>query len=86
MNKLLVVLGGLGLGAAAVYFFDPNKGRNRRAMLKDKAIGLTNDARQAIDKKARDLGNRAQGMIHEAKSLVSENRERQTEEQTGLTV
>jgi gas vesicle protein len=86
MNKLLVVLGGLGLGAAAMYFFDPNKGRNRRAMIKDKAVGLTNDARQAIDKTARDLSNRAQGMMHDAKSLVSENRERQTEEQTGLTV
>jgi hypothetical protein len=54
-----------------MYLFDPNGGRRRRALIRDKAVGLTNDAREAIDKKTRDLGNRAQGLMHEAKSMVT---------------
>jgi hypothetical protein len=71
MNKLLAVLGGMAAGAAFMYLFDPNGGGRRRALIRDKAVGLSNDAAAAIGSKSRDLRNRAQGAIHEAKSLVS---------------
>jgi hypothetical protein len=70
MNTTLAVLGGLGAGAAAMYFLDPDRGTRRRALVRDKAVGLTNDAKQAITGKAKDLRNRASGLAHEAKGLV----------------
>ena len=83
MNKILTVLGGIGIGAAMMYLFDPRGGRRRRALIRDKAVALSNDAREAIDKKSRDLKNRAQGLMHEAKSLVSA--EGKNENQAGET-
>jgi hypothetical protein len=59
-----------------MYIFDPEEGGRRRALMRDKATGLSNDAKQAIGSKSRDLRNRAQGLLHEAKSgLPTETRE-----------
>ena len=62
---------GLGIGAAVMYFLDPERGRTRRAHMKDKAVGLSNDAREAISGRAQDISNRASGMYHEARKAVS---------------
>jgi len=71
MNKILALLGGVGAGALAMYYLDPERGRGRRALIRDQAVGLSNDVRQSVSGKAKDLGNRAKGMMHEAKSLTS---------------
>ena len=71
MKGILTILGGIGVGAALMYLFDPKGGNRRRALIRDKAVGLTNDAKQAISGKAEDLSNRAKGLIHEAKSAVA---------------
>jgi hypothetical protein len=71
MNKVLAVLAGAGVGALVMYLFDPNGGGRRRALIRDKAVGLSNDAKQAFNKTTTDLSNRAQGLAHEAKSLIS---------------
>jgi len=70
LNTTLAVLGGVGAGAAAMYFLDPDRGTRRRALVRDKAVGLSKDARQAIAGRAKDLGNRAAGLMHEAKGLI----------------
>ena len=70
MVKLLAVIGAAAAGAALMYVFDPDEGGRRRALIKDKAVGLSNDAKDAIGKKSQDLRNRAQGLLHEAKSTV----------------
>lgn len=70
MKGILTILGGLGLGAAAMYLLDPNGGSRRRALIRDKAIGLSNDLRQSVEAKGRDLGNRAKGLLHEATSAM----------------
>ena len=75
MNKTLAVLGGIGAGAAVMYFLDPDRGARRRALVRDKAVGLKNDASYAIAGKAKDLRNRAQGLAHEAKGLLSHSKE-----------
>ncbi|HKX83070.1 MAG TPA: hypothetical protein VJL58_02525 [Pyrinomonadaceae bacterium] len=77
MGKVLAILGGIGAGAALMYLLDPDRGGRRRALARDKAIGLSNDLRRAIDKKSTDLSNRAQGVIHEAKSLIGVKQEGQ---------
>jgi len=71
MKRLFAVIGGIGVGAALMYLFDPNGGRRRRALIRDKAVGIKNDVTDAIEGKAKDLGNRAKGVVHDAKSLIA---------------
>src|SRR5919204_2171138 len=52
-------------GAALMYFFDPDQGRRRRALLRDKTYKYFNRTSDAIEGKAEDLSNRAYGMMTE---------------------
>lgn len=63
-----LLLGGLGLGAGLMYLFDPDRGRRRRAHLRDRAAGVVHDAEQAAGKTARDLAHRGQGLLAQARS------------------
>ena len=73
MNKLIGLLGGIGIGVALMYVFDPERGRRRRALIRDKAVGLKNDLSDMAEKRAVDMKNRAKGMLHEAKSALSKD-------------
>jgi hypothetical protein len=75
MNRILAILGGLGLGAGLMYLYDPKDGQRRRALLRDKAVGLSHEARTAFDKKKEDLSNRAQGVMHNAKLAISSGKQ-----------
>jgi hypothetical protein len=68
---LLPFLAGVGTGAALMYFMDPDRGRRRRALLRDQAVGLTNDAREAINATSQDLSNRAYGLYAETRKAVT---------------
>lgn len=57
-----------------MFLLDPDRGRRRRALIKDKAVGLSNTSRDALDKTARDLRNRATGVIAETKARFGEAR------------
>jgi uncharacterized membrane protein len=69
MNKNLLFLGGIGLGAGLMYIFDPDKGRRRRATARDTASHLANAFDDAVGKTSRDLSNRAQGLAAELNSI-----------------
>jgi osmotically-inducible protein OsmY len=69
MNKKAALVGGLGLGAALMYLFDPDRGRRRRALIRDKAEGAANKASDYAGKMSRDLRNRAYGVVAETKSI-----------------
>ena len=71
MGGGLAILAGIGIGAALMYFLDPDRGPRRRALLRDKLVSFTNTAGEAIESQARHLRNRAQGLAHEAGSLLS---------------
>jgi gas vesicle protein len=71
MLKVLSLLIGAGTGALLMYLFDPKTGDQRRSQIRDKAVGISNDAKDAFNKTATDLGNRAQGVMHNAKSLMA---------------
>lgn len=75
MKGIIALLGGLGAGAALMYLFDPNEGNRRRALIRDKAFSVNKKAREAMQGRAEDLGNRARGMLHEAKSAFSSGSE-----------
>ncbi|HEV3008368.1 MAG TPA: hypothetical protein VGX52_04985 [Burkholderiales bacterium] len=53
------VLGALGIGALAMYFFDPVSGKRRRALARDRAEGT-----------AKDLSHRAHVLAADARGMV----------------
>jgi osmotically-inducible protein OsmY len=69
MNKGAALIGGVGLGAALMYFFDPDRGKKRRALVRDKVEAAGNKVEMAAGKVSRDLRNRCYGMMAETKSL-----------------
>jgi hypothetical protein len=62
---------GFALGALAMYVFDPDSGKRRRAIARDKTVGTLNDAVESVQSTARDLKNRAQGLAAEVRGAVS---------------
>lgn len=61
---------GFAIGALIMYVFDPDSGKRRRAVAREK----TNEAMEGVQSAARDLKNRAQGLAAEARDVVSRNR------------
>jgi uncharacterized membrane protein len=64
------VLGGLGLGAALMYFFDPAQGRRRRRLVLDKVSRALSASGNAIGTTASDVRHRARGVVAETRSRM----------------
>ncbi len=62
MKHALSLLAGAGLGAGVMYMLDPDRGRRRRALTRDKAVRRAHDVRDAASVIARDMANRARGL------------------------
>jgi hypothetical protein len=62
MSRAVSMLAGLGVGAGLMYFLDPQMGRRRRALVRDKAVSLAHEAQDAADVVRRDVRNRARGL------------------------
>lgn len=71
MNKAVAFTSGIGLGSGLMYFFDPDRGRRRRALVRDKTTGVVRDTSDVIRKASLDIKNRAKGIVAEARSLVT---------------
>ncbi len=69
IKEWLPVLGGLGLGAGLMYMFDPDRGRRRRALVRDQLAHTARVAGEAIDTTSRDLSHRAYGLMAESSHL-----------------
>ena len=50
MNKGVALVGGVGLGAALMYIFDPDRGKRRRALIRDKVEAAGNKANDLAGK------------------------------------
>jgi osmotically-inducible protein OsmY len=72
MDRRLAFFAGLGVGAGVMFLLDPDRGGRRRALIKDKAVSLSHTSKDALDKTARDLRNRATGVIAETKARFSD--------------
>jgi uncharacterized membrane protein len=68
MTKKQLLCTGLGLGAGLMYFLDPDRGRRRRALVRDTATHLVHATDDAIGTTARDVRNRLLGCVAEVKS------------------
>jgi len=58
----------LGVGAGIMYMLDPNRGRTRRAVARDKALSFYNASGEVVTRTTKDLRNRATGMATSTKS------------------
>ena len=52
-----------------MYLFDPNRGRTRRAIARDKAASLYSASGEVVARTAQDLRNRAAGVASSTKSM-----------------
>jgi osmotically-inducible protein OsmY len=69
MRKLL---GLIGLGAALTYFFDPQQGRRRRAMAKDRIAAMFRRTAQRGESLGSGVSAEAQGLASKASHLQEE--------------
>lgn len=66
-TNLVALLGAAGVGAALAYYLDPDRGARRRNMMRDKLVHARARAGDAVGTTARDLGNRARGLVAETR-------------------
>jgi uncharacterized membrane protein len=71
MHKLSSTLTTLSIGAALMYLLDPDWGRRRRSLLRDKAVATVNDFENTLEKAMDDLGNRARGGLAGIRAQLS---------------
>lgn len=69
-TKAGFLIAGAGLGAGCMYLMDPDRGRVRRARLRDKSGSVCRQVRLSADRVQVDLANRAHGLVARAKSVV----------------
>ena len=70
-HEWAALLGGAAVGAAAMYVLDPDKGKRRRALVRDKTRALVADTRDAFGVAARDATHRIEGMRARARRLLT---------------
>jgi osmotically-inducible protein OsmY len=63
--------GGALIGAGLMYLLDPERGRRRRGMIRDKTLHALGAGQDAIATTSRDLRNRARGLAAEARKRFS---------------
>jgi hypothetical protein len=71
MNKALTFGAGLGLGTGLMYLLDPDRGRRRRALLRDKSVWAARKTGECLEVTARDFRNRSQGIVADIQSRFS---------------
>jgi len=69
-SGLTSIVASVALGAIAMYAFDPDKGRRRRALARDKAVSVLLDTRHAAGATRRDVTHRLLGLRARAKRLL----------------
>ena len=67
-------MGGIALGALAMYIADPVQGRRRRALLQDKFTHVTHSTSRLMDQTLHDAHNRWSGLQASAMRVLSQRR------------
>lgn len=63
MNRGMVTLTSLGVGAGIMYFADPQEGRRRRARVRDAMVHASHTVEAAASTVSRDMENRLAGVV-----------------------
>lgn len=61
------LLSGIAIGAALAMAFDPDSGRRRRALIRDKVVRGTGRTGEVLDARLRDMGSRARDLAAAAR-------------------
>jgi hypothetical protein len=67
MNAAMAFLGGAGL----MYMLDPERGRRRRALVRDQMVHLVNATEDAAGGAVRDMANRMRGTVARTRRLLT---------------
>ena len=84
MKDTTAFVTGAALGAGVMYVLDPDRGRRRRALARDRIVRLAHKGSGAIGGQARDAGNRAAGVVAETRARF--RRERTSDERLAARV
>ncbi len=68
IERDLFFLGGLAVGARLMYMLDPDRGRRRRALARDRVAWAFHQMQHTLDRSVRDLANRVKGAAAEVVS------------------
>jgi len=69
-DPLFSFLAGTAIGAGLMFLLDPDRGRGRRALARDRILSAGRHAGEDVGAKARHLRNRARGVVAEARSRM----------------
>jgi hypothetical protein len=58
-------------GAGLMYLLDPDGGRRRRALVRDRLVSAAHRTGHAVDSTSRDVGNRARGVVAELRGRLA---------------
>jgi hypothetical protein len=64
------LLTGLGLGVGLMYFMDPERGRRRRAMVRDRIAHTTRTSADTVSGVCADLAHRSAGVVARVRRMV----------------
>lgn len=64
------MLTGVGLGVGLMYFMDPERGRRRRALVRDRLAHAAHASSGALGSFGRDLSHRAAGVAARARGVL----------------
>ena len=71
MNALLKAATMFAAGAAAMYLLDPETGRRRRALVRERSAGAARDLQDSVRSAGCDASNRMRGRIAETQSHMA---------------
>ena len=71
MGIIALLIGALG-GAGLMYLLDPERGRLRRALLRDQVVKLGNRTEDSLKGASEDIKNRTKGAVLEAQKRIQQ--------------
>ncbi len=71
MNKAITLGAGIGLGTGIMYLLDPDRGKRRRALVRDQLKHAMRKTGDGLGATARDVSNRARGLAAQVQSKIS---------------
>lgn len=72
MNRIMSAIARSGVVAGLAYLLDPDQGKRRRALIRDKAAKAMHNLDDGISKAGRDLRNRTRGVVAETLAALGE--------------
>jgi hypothetical protein len=76
-HPMMAAVAGAGLGAVGMYYLDPQSGRRRRALVRDRLAHLrrvlTRQVPRTVERRGRFIGGVAKGLRHEAAEIAGLN-------------